>query len=150
MLRQESAAGQYLQVLERSYGHKKRRWEMHRRALLRMLYHLGQMDRNAVRVMLGLPLDDNQAGPSGSLRARVNRYRKNTNGKERNKMSKNKSDKTICESGCCDGWASLESEVNGTCPACDMPTVDGDAAHGCNHSPVTCDACGHCRCDDSC
>ena len=30
----------------------------------------------------------------------------------------------LSEPHCCDGWESLESEVNGECPECGMPTVE--------------------------
>jgi len=42
--------------------------------------------------------------------------------------------KELCEPGCCDGWSSS----------------DGEAAHGCNWSPVCCSTCGHKGRDDSC
>ena len=56
----------------------------------------------------------------------------------------------LCESGCCDGWSSMLKEVNGECPECETPTVDGEAAYGCNWSPFTCTTCGYRGCDDSC
>lgn len=59
-------------------------------------------------------------------------------------------DKELVEWGCCDGWSSKESEVNGKCKDCDMPTVDGDAAYGCNWSPISCKTCGYKSCDQSC
>ena len=34
----------------------------------------------------------------------------------------------IFEVGCSEGWSSDKSEVNGECPDCGMPTVDGKAA----------------------
>lgn len=53
--------------------------------------------------------------------------------------------------GCfCDGWGCYESEVTGRCPECDIETIDGEAAHGCNWSPVDCEACGSKPCDGSC
>jgi hypothetical protein len=58
--------------------------------------------------------------------------------------------KRIKELWCCDGWSSLESEVNGVCHDCGWPTVDGEAASGCNYSPVDCETCGHRPCDGSC
>ena len=54
------------------------------------------------------------------------------------------------EPGCCDSWGSYESEVNGECPECGTPTVDGQAAYGCNWSPVSCECCGRAVCDDAC
>jgi hypothetical protein len=56
----------------------------------------------------------------------------------------------ICESGCCDGWDSDESEVDGECPDCGYPTVGGFAASGCNWSPCVCKTCGYRPCDQSC
>lgn len=44
----------------------------------------------------------------------------------------------IREPGCCEGWESLESDVNGECPECGSQTVDGVAASGCSHSPSVC------------
>lgn len=51
---------------------------------------------------------------------------------------------------CADGWYSDDSEVDGVCPDCGMPTVDGVAQYGCNWSPVDCQTCGSSPCDDSC
>lgn len=51
---------------------------------------------------------------------------------------------------CYDGWETPEKEINGECPDCGEPTVDGDAARGCNYSPYTCRTCGARPCDDSC
>ena len=56
----------------------------------------------------------------------------------------------IAESGCSDGWSSHKDEVNGECPDCGYPTVNGDAASGCNWSPIACNTCGHRPCDLSC
>jgi hypothetical protein len=50
---------------------------------------------------------------------------------------------------CCDGW-DFSEEVNGECPDCGEPTVDGGAATGCNYSPVECETCGWRPCDNSC
>ena len=47
----------------------------------------------------------------------------------------------ISEPFCCDGWSSEESGVDGECPECGYPTVGGDAASGCNWSPVYCNIC---------
>ena len=49
---------------------------------------------------------------------------------------------------CADGWD--YGEPNGECPHCGEPTVDGVAATGCLHSPVTCETCGAAPCDGSC
>lgn len=42
------------------------------------------------------------------------------------------------------------SEIDGVCPDCGTETVDGDAAQGCNYSPVECTTCGWSPCDQSC
>lgn len=65
-------------------------------------------------------------------------------------MSVRSRGKILYEAGCADGWESYESDVNGECPDCGMPTVDGDAAYGCNWSSVDCETCGYRGCDDSC
>jgi len=54
------------------------------------------------------------------------------------------------EPGCCDGWSSDESDVNGTCPDCGIETIDGEAAYGCAWSQISCKTCGHKACDGSC
>ena len=59
-------------------------------------------------------------------------------------------DERVFEPGCCEGWTSLKSKVNGECPDCGKPTVDGEAACGCFHSPQTCKTCGWRACDGSC
>ena len=51
---------------------------------------------------------------------------------------------------CCEPMGSELSDVNGICPDCDTPTVDGEAATGCQHSPVCCETCGWKGCDGSC
>ena len=56
----------------------------------------------------------------------------------------------LTESGCCDPWSSHVDEVNGECPDCGMPTVDGFAAHGCSYSPCVCETCRYKPCDGSC
>jgi len=57
---------------------------------------------------------------------------------------------SIYEIGCCIGDSSLKSDVDGVCPDCGYPTVEGIAASGCAYSPVSCDTCGHAECDGSC
>lgn len=54
--------------------------------------------------------------------------------------------------GCCDGWELdvEEDDVEGECPDCCEPTVNGSAKTGCNHSPVCCKTCGSAPCDESC
>lgn len=50
---------------------------------------------------------------------------------------------------CCDDWDMTEA-VDGECPDCGCPTVDGEAAQGCHYSPVICKTCGDAPCDGSC
>ena len=42
------------------------------------------------------------------------------------------------------------NEVNGICPSCENPTVDGETYDKCGYSPVQCDLCGWAPCDLSC
>lgn len=51
---------------------------------------------------------------------------------------------------CCEGWNNGEENVNGVCPDCGEPTVDGEAVKGCHHSSVLCETCGDAPCDESC
>lgn len=52
---------------------------------------------------------------------------------------------------CCDGWyPGPGEEIDGECPDCGGPTVEGGSAYGCNWSPVECDTCGWAPCDGSC
>lgn len=44
----------------------------------------------------------------------------------------------------------LMDEINGECPNCGEPTVDGNAYEKCTYSPIECDVCGWAPCDDSC
>jgi uncharacterized protein (DUF983 family) len=51
---------------------------------------------------------------------------------------------------CCDNTSYEVVEINGECPACGEPTVDGNAFDRCNYSPEDCEVCGSARCDGSC
>lgn len=51
---------------------------------------------------------------------------------------------------CADGWEYDDDKINGECPDCGAPTVDGHAQYGCNYSPITCKTCGSAPCDQSC
>lgn len=51
---------------------------------------------------------------------------------------------------CCEGWSYEDVEVNGVCPKCGEPTVDGGAQSGCHWSPTICEECGDSPCDGSC
>lgn len=51
---------------------------------------------------------------------------------------------------CADGWYYSNSQVNGECPDCGIPTVDGEAQSGCHYSSVDCKTCGSAPCDESC
>lgn len=56
----------------------------------------------------------------------------------------------VTEHGCADPSSSFGWEIDGICPDCDEPTVDGVAARGCNYSPSCCSTCGYSYCDSSC
>ena len=51
---------------------------------------------------------------------------------------------------CCDPIYTDEADNDGECPDCGVDTCDGDAAEGCNYSPIECETCGWCPCDLSC
>lgn len=51
---------------------------------------------------------------------------------------------------CCSAFEYHKHEINGKCPECDEPTIDGKAADGCSYSPVVCKKCEHQPCDGSC
>jgi hypothetical protein len=51
---------------------------------------------------------------------------------------------------CCEPSCGELLDVNGVCPECGTPTVDGQAVTGCSYSPVCCEVCGHQGCDGSC
>jgi uncharacterized protein (DUF983 family) len=51
---------------------------------------------------------------------------------------------------CCSPSGYLMDEINGECPNCGEPTVDGDAYENCTYSRRECDVCGWSPCDDSC
>lgn len=56
----------------------------------------------------------------------------------------------LADGVCYERFGSLESEVNGQCPECGTPTVDGRAAYGCERSPIVCKICQSRPCDMSC
>jgi hypothetical protein len=43
-----------------------------------------------------------------------------------------------------------EEDINGVCPDCGEPTVDGNTYDRCYYSPTLCDTCGYAPCDGSC
>lgn len=51
---------------------------------------------------------------------------------------------------CCDPSGYTENEINGVCPDCGEPTVDGDAFEQCAWSRCACETCGWRPCDESC
>ncbi len=51
---------------------------------------------------------------------------------------------------CCSSSGYNYSEINGECPDCGEPTIDGDAYVNCSYSPTQCDTCGYSPCDESC
>ena len=54
------------------------------------------------------------------------------------------------DSSCCSPSGYEPKEINGKCPACGEPTIDGDAFENCSYSPTICKECGHSPCDQSC
>ncbi len=51
---------------------------------------------------------------------------------------------------CCAAMEWSETEINGKCPDCEEPTVDGEAFSQCHYSPTECETCGWKPCDGSC
>lgn len=51
---------------------------------------------------------------------------------------------------CCAAQEYNENDIDGVCPECDEPTVDGDAYEICGYAPTLCDTCGLAPCDQSC
>lgn len=51
---------------------------------------------------------------------------------------------------CSESWNHGQGQINGECPNCETPTVDGEAAEGCCWSPVICQTCGDAPCTGSC
>jgi hypothetical protein len=51
---------------------------------------------------------------------------------------------------CCDDYGYNVNEIDGECPDCGEPTVDGDAFRSCSYSPVECERCNWRPCDQSC
>jgi len=54
------------------------------------------------------------------------------------------------DKSCCSPIEYEEEEIDGSCPDCGTPTVEGHAAEGCTFSPVECTTCGWQPCDGSC
>lgn len=51
---------------------------------------------------------------------------------------------------CCGQVEADVDEINGQCPDCGEPTIDGEAVEQCRYSPLVCVTCGHRPCDGSC
>ena len=51
---------------------------------------------------------------------------------------------------CCDPFEYDEEDIDGECPDCGSPTIEGTAADGCAYSPVECETCDWRPCDLSC
>ena len=51
---------------------------------------------------------------------------------------------------CCDNTGYSEKQIDGTCPDCGEPTVEGSAYDRCGYSPEVCETCGFAPCDESC
>jgi len=50
-------------------------------------------------------------------------------------------------------WSNTDytrEEINGECPDCGEPTINGDAYDNCDYSPEICKTCGWAPCDESC
>ncbi len=51
---------------------------------------------------------------------------------------------------CCAPREYTEDQIDGKCPDCKEPTVEGDAYEACGYSPILCNKCGDAPCDGSC
>lgn len=51
---------------------------------------------------------------------------------------------------CCAGTEYSEDEINGECPDCGYPTVNGYAFEKCDYSSIDCETCGRAMCEDAC
>ena len=51
---------------------------------------------------------------------------------------------------CCENTSYQKEDINGECPDCGEPTVDGNAYDCCAYSPTMCKTCGWSPCDESC
>lgn len=51
---------------------------------------------------------------------------------------------------CCSNTGYTRSEINGECPDCGEPTVDGNAYDCCDYSTIQCETCGWAPCNESC
>ena len=51
---------------------------------------------------------------------------------------------------CSDAGFQDQEDINGECPECGSPTVDGQSFEYCEYSPEVCEECGWRPCDDSC
>ena len=51
---------------------------------------------------------------------------------------------------CCSNTDYRLKDINGECPDCGEPTVDGNAYDSCDYSPKICETCGWSPCDESC
>lgn len=51
---------------------------------------------------------------------------------------------------CCESNGYTREQIDGECPECGEPTVDGDAFESCGYSPLQCKTCNSRPCDGSC
>lgn len=51
---------------------------------------------------------------------------------------------------CCEPSGYSKEEIDGKCPNCEEPTVEGRAYEECVYSPTICETCGWSPCDESC
>ncbi len=51
---------------------------------------------------------------------------------------------------CCEPSGYRDEDIDGECPECGEPTVDGEAFECCSYSPECCEVCGCRPCNGSC
>lgn len=57
---------------------------------------------------------------------------------------------TLWDNMCCESSGYKKEEINGVCPVCGEPTVDGYAYEQCYWSLEECEVCHWAPCDGSC
>lgn len=51
---------------------------------------------------------------------------------------------------CCSNTNFKPEDIDGECPDCGDPTVDGNSYDCCTYSPTLCETCRNAPCDQSC
>lgn len=51
---------------------------------------------------------------------------------------------------CCEPSGYTKDQIDGECPSCGEPTIDGEAYECCGYSPRDCAECGFAPCDGAC